>query len=598
VNAPTFDIERARLVAARRLPPEHFDDFQRLAKSVVHGPPFQLVFIDCADSRYRERVIDSLGEVLRPARLRSSRLPLSERVHDAAALEARLRHHAAQAEVVHIVGAAHWFNAARWDELNQRRERLARDARARLVFWLNAEAIALLSLHGQDLWAWRSGVYAFEAQRVAPVAPTLPATNPRPAERAPDTRSMSERHRRVVELQQTLASMPPESLELRVPLVDELGRLLFDLGEYDAALAHWRDIELPLHRERRDELAAAMTMGQIADVLRFRGDLDEALRIRREDELPVYERLGDQRARAMTMGQIADILESRGELDEALRIRREEELPVYERLGDDLARAVTMGQIADVLQSRGDLDEALRIRREEELPVYERLGDQRTRALTMGKIADVLQSRGQLDEALRIRREEELPVYERLGDQRSRAVTMGQIADVLESRGQVDEALRIRREEQLPVYERLGAARERAVTLGKIADALQSRGQLDEALRIRREEELPVYERLGDPRGRAVTMGKIADVLQARGELDEAVRIRQEEELPVYGRLGARHELLIGQGNLALNLRARNRAGDRAEARRLLTAALADADQMQLPEAVALRELLAAPDVG
>ena len=112
MSASTFDIERARLNAARRLRPEHFDEFQRLAKSVVHGPPFQLLLIDCADSRYRDRVIDGLGEVLRPARLRSSRLPLSAGMRDVAALESRLRQHAANSEVVHVIGSGAWFMAA------------------------------------------------------------------------------------------------------------------------------------------------------------------------------------------------------------------------------------------------------------------------------------------------------------------------------------------------------------------------------------------------------------------------------------------------------------------------------------------------------
>ena len=51
-------------------------------------------------------------------------------------------------------------------------------------------------------------------------------------------------------------------------------------------------------------------MGQIAAVLQARGQLDEALRIYQEEVLPVYERLGDVRAKAVTMGQIADILKA------------------------------------------------------------------------------------------------------------------------------------------------------------------------------------------------------------------------------------------------------------------------------------------------
>ena len=229
---------------------------------------------------------------------------------DAAALEARLRQHAAKAEVVHVIGSGPWFNPARWDDLNQRRERLARDARARLLFWLNTEAIALLSQHGQDLWAWRSGVYAFESQPSAPM--TVPASAVVPTDGTPDTRSMAERHRRVVELKRMLAAVPPPSDDLRVPLVDELGRLLYDLGEFDDALAHWRDVELPLHRERQDQRAQAITMGQIADVLQARGQLDEALRIWREEVLPVFERLGDQRARLVCWANLAMGLNMRG----------------------------------------------------------------------------------------------------------------------------------------------------------------------------------------------------------------------------------------------------------------------------------------------
>jgi hypothetical protein len=114
--------------------------------------------------------------------------------------------------------------------------------------------------------------------------------------------------------------------------------------------------------------------------------------------LPAFERLGDVRSAAVTWGQIADVVEARGDLDEALRIRREVELPVYERLGDVRSAAVTWGQIADVLGARGDLDEALRIRREMCLPAFERLGDVRETAVTQVKLALTFVHRGKLDE--------------------------------------------------------------------------------------------------------------------------------------------------------------------------------------------------------
>jgi tetratricopeptide (TPR) repeat protein len=133
---------------------------------------------------------------------------------------------------------------------------------------------------------------------------------------------MAERSRRVAEIRAWLAQHPEAPDELRVTSVDELGWLLFSLGDFDEALTHWREVELPLHRRLADARSQAVTMGRIADVLQARGQLDEALRIRQEEQLPVYERLGDVREKAVTMGKIADVLQARGQLDEALRIRQ------------------------------------------------------------------------------------------------------------------------------------------------------------------------------------------------------------------------------------------------------------------------------------
>jgi tetratricopeptide (TPR) repeat protein len=480
-----FAIEQARLAEARQLPGPCHDDFLRLSRSQIHGPPFQWLLVEAPDEGLRRQVMEALDRVLQRAGLRSDRLPLSDKILDVPMLEARLVNNARQAPVVHVIGRPGWFDAARWEAFNTRRERLAAEARARLVFWLDGEAIALASRSAPDLWAWRSGVYAFlpAAAPAAQPAPGVERPMPTPAPSADggvDNRSMAERSRRVVEIRAWLEGNPEAPDELRISLVDELGLLLFSLGDLDEALSHRREVELPLHRRLGDSRSQAITMGRIADILEARGQLDEALRIRQKAELPVYERLGDVRSKAITMGKIADILQARGQLDEVLRIHQEEELSVYERLGDVREKAITMGKIADILQAQGQLDEALRIRQKEELPVYERLGDVREKAITMGKIADILQARGQLDEALRIRQEEELPVYERLGDVREKAITMAGIADILQARGQLSEALRIYEKEVLPMFDHLGDEHARAFTMGKIAGILQARGQEDQ----------------------------------------------------------------------------------------------------------------------
>ncbi len=321
-----FAVEQLRLAAARHLPASCHDDFLRLSRTLLHGPTFQWLLVDAPDEPLRKQVMTALDEVLRKAGLSTNRLPLSDRIADVAMLEERLVKNAAAAGVVHVIGRPGWFDAARWDAFNARRERLATQARARLVFWLDANAIALASSGAPDLWAWRGGVYAFlPAAAPAPAIGSAAAATATGAHVAPlpprpsgtDHRSMAERSRRVAEIRTWLERKPAPPDELLVAPIDELGRLLHDLGDHDEALQHWREVELPLHRRLGDARAEAITQGQIADILQARGQLDEALRIRKEEQLPVYERLGDVRGRAITMSKIGlQLLDAGGATDD------------------------------------------------------------------------------------------------------------------------------------------------------------------------------------------------------------------------------------------------------------------------------------------
>lgn len=268
--------------------------------------------IDAPDERLRRQVMASVDRVLQRAGLLFNHLPLSQKIRDVAMLEARLANNARQAAVVHVIGRPNWFDAARWEAFNTRRERLAATARARLVFWLDGKAIALASRSAPDLWAWRSGVYSF-----LPAAAPLSGLDEPSAtallthERGVETRSMAEQTRRVAEIKTWLANHPNAPDALKIAPLDELGRLLFSLGDFDDALAHWREVELPFYRRLGDLRGEAVTMGKIADILQQRGQDDEALRIRQEEQLPVYERLGDVQSKSITIKKIADLLQAR-----------------------------------------------------------------------------------------------------------------------------------------------------------------------------------------------------------------------------------------------------------------------------------------------
>ena len=397
---PIFDAEQARLAAAAHLPSELFVEFQRLAKTLIHGPAFQLLMVDCRDERLRARVLASLGELQQRAGLRGVEVVLHEAVAgDVSALESRLIEAARDHEVIHLLGASVWMDDAAWQSFNLVRERLAVQVRVRLVFWLNEAAITRVARHAPDIWAWRGGVYAFVVHAPVFAEEEIHRHSLVSAERVRadfDNRSMKERYQRMAEIRSLLSSTSTLSDDLRAPLLEELAGIQVSLGESQQVIDLVEREILPLADRMADSRLMAEAWTHWADAKNSLGDPDVALQTYREKILPIQVRRSDEREVAMTHGRIADILRSRGQLDEALRIRLEEQLPVYERLGAVREKAVTQGRIADILQSRGQFDEALRIRLEEELPVYERLGFERDLLVGRTNLAMALHQRRSL----------------------------------------------------------------------------------------------------------------------------------------------------------------------------------------------------------
>lgn len=500
MTATRAGFDHARWSAGAALPADCQVEFQRLAKLVqARQGKHQLLLIDCRSEPLRERIVAALEELFGAARP-AARVALdAARQTTFAEVERMLIDAAATRDLVHVLGAAQWFavrehGPGRWESFNLRREAIAQNVHASLLFWLNAEAIADLAHLAADLWAWRAGVFEFAEEAVfAPDAPRLAARD----FSLPDRRTLSERARRIGELKSALNAQPPLPDDSYFLLAMELGSLLRSIGRNSEAEKHYRDLA---KRYELDPPRRANALGGVADVLADRGEWDEALRIRREEELPAYMAADDARLTAVTQSQIADILESRGELDEALRIRSREVLPAFERLGDARAKAIAQVQIADILGQRGELDEALRLYEEEALPVFERLGDAREKAIALGQIAGILQARGELDEALALHRQR-LPIAEQMGDIDSVAHIKFSMARIRLARDAQDsDAPRAIAEELAEAY---GISRKlgRPEAIGHIGmlygQVLAKVGRKDEALEALAEAEA-AFEKLGD----------------------------------------------------------------------------------------------------
>lgn len=472
--APAFELERLRREAGLGLPASCVDDFQRLSRTLIYGPAFQWLLVDAPHEGLRRQVMQALDKVLRAAKLQVNRLPLSQSIADMATLERRLVNNAGKAEVVHVIGPPGWFDAARWDAFNARRERIAAQAKARLVFWLDAPAIALVSSGAADLWAWRAGVYAFlpESQDTTvskPLDGVVAAMTSASFLSSPE--GLNATTARAADIQNWIRRHPGIPDDMLAAVLGELGRRLFESGDLDGALAHWREVELPLHERMTNVKGAAGVQGQIADVLTLRGEWTQALKIRQEIELPLYESLGDMRSAAVVRTEVADLLASQGHLTEALDLLRKDALPVLQQLGAVFEQRSAQRKMAFILFQQGDASGALQLLREQVLPGFASMDDQASMAATYDVIADILRHQGQIDEALRIYRSEVVAIYERLGRTRERAHTLAKMAYILNSRGQASEAralLRLARNDLLQLG--LPQDRQMAQSLPSIAD--------------------------------------------------------------------------------------------------------------------------------
>jgi hypothetical protein len=268
-----FGFDRQRLLAASSIKPEHFDEFQRLCITLVHGSAFQFVLAEIYSQPYSDVLIAQLTSVLQQNQLESASLMLNESIMGIPELETHLIELRHTAGVIHILSGSTWFTPARWAELNLRRDTLAHECQAKLVFWLTPEQTRDCANYAIDLWAWRSGVYAFEEAADAPIQTFTPF------DKRLSNQSQINHTRRIGQLRTWLANEPSPPIAIRGKLLDELATLLQDLGQLDEALLIRQNIELPLYDELGDVRSRAIALGQISGLLLMHGQLDQALEI-------------------------------------------------------------------------------------------------------------------------------------------------------------------------------------------------------------------------------------------------------------------------------------------------------------------------------
>lgn len=441
-------------LALTQLPASCAPDLRRLLRSLVYGPPFQWFVLDVLHEGLRQRLMTAIDGVLHAAQLSSTVVRIDASVPEVPDLEALLVQQAQSHQVIHVLPQPGWLTPQHWAQLNIRRERLAKHARARQLFWLNADSIVLAASSAPDLWAWRAGVYTFTAEPEALAWQLM-----RQSEDWKNNLSLRSRNqdieskrKRIKSIEAWLNTDPP--YEMTIDALEELGDILYEMADYDAALVHLEQVALPAHKEHQNSSLIGESIADIADILVIKGEFDRAEAMYR-DSLIISEAAKNSQNKIHALYGISKILFMRGNIDKSLLILQTEIQPLVDELGAPLKKAALIGKISDLLliKSMGDpsiLEKILFMRKNEELPIYEQAGDRRNIAATLSQISFIMGMQGEVEEALEIQTNKVLPVLEELGDLGGKAIalvhmgfTYFQVSRHLEAKEKLKEAASI-----------------------------------------------------------------------------------------------------------------------------------------------------------
>ena len=247
-------------------------------------------------------------------------------------------------------------------------------------------------------------------------------------------------------------------------------------------------------------------------------------------------------------------------------------------------------ELAEELAREGNVAAALNLLLQQVVPALDASDASHEAAVAIARLADVVEAQGHYEAALGLWREQVLP--RSMGVSELHIEALNRVAELHVTCEEYDEAIRLRCEVILPLCHTLDDPSIGATNLAFLAETLFKAGRLDESLKCWTENVLPAFVELGDDATCALACGKIADIHQANGDHHEALRIRLHEQIPTYEALGDLESLVVARTNLDINLIARDAEGDRDNARIILEAALADAEEEALPPAPDIRAFM------
>lgn len=220
-------------------------------------------------------------------------------------------------------------------------------------------------------------------------------------------------------------------------LQNNLGWVLADMGDYDAAIAAFQQSLKLADSGDGDKLKLAVVLTNIANAYRSAGNYAKALQ-HVNQSLELSRALGDKGRQAIAQNTLAGIYLAQGENDLA-EIHFRQSLALHEQSGEKSGLADTLSNVGAVLSKKGNYDEALKLyQRSLELRATQR--DKAGQATVLANIGDVYRRRRLHDQAMEFYRQS-LVLHEKLGSPDKIARVLSNIARLYAEQKNYQQAL-------------------------------------------------------------------------------------------------------------------------------------------------------------
>ena len=317
---------------------------------------------------------------------------------------------------------------------------------------------------------------------------------------------------------------------IRATLMETIGRVYFNLGEYDRSIEMLEE-SLRLRRltfgdshravaSSKNELAVSLI--QTADYNRARTLLEEAIEQNRGE-------FGDYSSEvAANLYNLAELSQKTGDLNAAGQFAAES-LAIYSAKGDQYAREIAAGKstLARILHDKNELDAAEKLYREGIAVVREHLGeDHYLMAYYLQNLAVLLQTKGEIEAAETMFHESIAVTRRVLGDEHTLlGGSLVMLGTLLHNKGRYEDAEAAFRD-ALTVHSSSRGAEHPFVAydMTSLAILLHDTGRTDEAESLLKDA-LRIYERSlgGEHQYVASALTELGLVLTSSGRAEEAM---------------------------------------------------------------------------